>query len=193
MTNDNYLSREEAVRRVRERFERERSNLIKDRMAERREVVRSYNEELTRYGELAKRTSLRRAEALNAHDQEWMRERARLSSRTTTAPLFGLLGPPRRNVQKEYADRRERWEAKREGIRERYAEQLRFIGRQRRDLTDKHALHLISLERTERLLTDDLKRRQENGFNAAVDREMNRAPHSLGRHYARQAGKGYEL
>ena len=188
MAKEHLTRRETAERRVRQRHERERAHLIKERQTQRQELLQRYEEKLERLTTLRSQVADRRKESLVAHDRVWQGERARMASKTSAAPFFGLLGPSQRNLQHEYAERRERWEAHREAIKERFDQQLRLIGQERRSLRENHELQLLSHERWDRLAHDDLVRRQERSFSAAVDRELKRANRTMSRVFERHAG-----
>lgn len=187
MTDEQLTAREIAERRVRERHERERTRLEQDLKAERYELSRRYREKRERLDRLQVHLTERKQEAETAHARAWQQERARLGSRTTTAPLFGLFGPPVRNVQAEYAERRERWKAQGEAIKERFDQQLRLIAQERGELRKSNAQHAIQHRQKAFRRLAELDQRQQRTFESDVKRALSRGEKRLDRTFERRA------
>ena len=188
MTADRHLNpRERAERRIRQRHERARNDLFRQSQAQRAEILRRQQDERARHTAQQTLVTERRKETLAKHDRQWERERQRLSSMTTRSPGFGLFGPPQRNLQHEYAERRERWEKQRAVIEQAFDEQRDRLHDDRIEMAERHTREIASRERWDRLAHDDLARRQERTFDAAVEKELRRGERTTSRAFAREA------
>ncbi|MCC7428669.1 MAG: hypothetical protein IT557_17390 [Alphaproteobacteria bacterium] len=172
MSEDQLTPQQRAEKRVHDRFERQRTARFNWLNAEREKLLHRQQAQRTDHDKRQALASEERREAFAAHDRRWEEERRRLANRTTRAPGFGLFGPPPRNLNAEYRERREAWERQRDAIRDSSDEKLEKLRRERIELAESHARGLLAHERWARLSQDDLARRQEKSFDAAVRREL---------------------
>lgn len=188
MTNEHPTPRDLAERRVNRRHERERARLVKDRQAQCNDLLHRQQNERAHFDEERALIATRRQQTLATHERRWEHERQRLANSTTRAPGFGLFGPPQRNLQAEYHERRERWERQRDAIEQAFDEQRERLQQGRIEMAERHARELTSHERWDRLAHDDLARRQNTTFDAAVERELRRGDRTTRRTFERHAG-----
>jgi hypothetical protein len=196
MTDESFIPpREAAERRVRERFARQSTALVKWQQAEGREAVRDQKRELDSLAE--KETALKehRRQALERLDRDWQQDRDKLGNKPAQAPSFDLGGAvPARNLLDEYNGIREHYERRREQLREGFDERLDEV---RRERVEKHHEFETANQVRDRIYLDariDLADRQNKGFERCVREEIERGEKSLSREFKeRSRAPGREL
>lgn len=188
MAKEHLTPRETAERRIRQRHERARARLFKDRQEQRSALLHRQRAERAQLDEERALTNERRRQTLTEHERQWERERQRLANSTTRVPGFSLFGSPRRNLQAEYQERREHWERQHAAIEQAFDEQREKLQSARIETAERHARELTSHERWDRQTHDDLVRRQSVTFDAAVERELGRGGRTTRRTFERHAG-----
>lgn len=180
-------AREAAERRVRERFARQTAALIRWQQAQRQEDFRSQKQALDQLTEKERVLAEEREKALLRLERQWKEERDRLTPTPSRAPAFGLMPVPQRNVSQEYMRARERYETRREQLREAYDARAHECQKQR---VEMHHRFLTANQARDRIYLDariDLAERQNKAFERLVIKEVERSDNSVSREFERRS------
>ena len=179
--------REAVERRVRERFAHQSADLVKWQQAERQKDLRAQKQALDRLTEKEDALREQRRQALERLERFWQQERDKLGHAPASAPSFGLMGAPVRNLQNEYNRLREHYAQRREQLKERFDDRLAGLQRER---VDMHHTFQTANQARDRIYLDtriDQADRQNKAFERVVRHEIERGDKTLGREFGRRS------
>lgn len=114
--------RQEAERRVEQRFAQQREALFATQKEQRERDTRAQHQAVERVAQEQVRLAEQKRQTLEAHERKWDQMRDRLAYKPAPAPSFGSAPP--RDIEREYRELRRQWLDVRETIENGFNERI---------------------------------------------------------------------
>ena len=187
--------RQEAERKVEQRFAQQREALFAQHREQRERDQRSQEQAIARVQQEQARLAEQKREALEAHDRKWDQMRDRIAYKPDLAPSpFGWTPP--RDLNREYREMRRQWLDVKETIEQGFNERIEKCQTAQDDLRFAFdATNDIRAQR-DREEYERLTQTQDRTRDSAVQREETKLEQSVAREFeerSRDAGAEREL
>ncbi len=114
--------RQEAERRVEQRFAQQREALFASHKEQHERDQRAQQQAIGRIAQEQARIAEQKRQMLDQHERKWDQMRDRIAYKPAPAPSFG--GAPPRDIDREYREMRRQWLDQRETIEQAYNERI---------------------------------------------------------------------
>ena len=178
--------RQEAERKVEQRFAQQREALFAQHREQRERDQRSQEQAIARVQQEQARLAEQKREALEAHDRKWDQMRDRIAYKPDLAPSpFGWTPP--RDLNREYREMRRQWLDVKETIEQGFNERIEKCQTAQDDLRFAFdAANEIQAQQN-RADYERLIETQNHGRDSAVEREQVRLEQSVSREFERRS------
>lgn len=169
--------RQEAERRVEQRFTQQREALFALHREQRERDQRAQQQAIERVAQEQARLAEQKRQTLEAHERKWDEMRDRIAYKPEPAPSFGLSPP--RDVEREYREMRRQWLDVRETIEQGFNERMEACQTAQDDLRFAFdAANDIQAQR-DRESYEGLIQTQDRTRWSAIEREESRLEQSV--------------
>jgi hypothetical protein len=182
--------RQEAERKVEQRFAQQREALFASQKEQRERDLRAQQQAVERVAQEQARIADQKRETLDQHERKWDQMRDRIAYKPAPAPSpFGWTPP--RDLDREYREFRRQWLDQRETIEQAYNERIEACQTAQDDLRFAFDAANEIQAQNNRESYDALIQTQDRTRDAAIQREESRQEQSVTRefqHHSRDAG-----
>jgi hypothetical protein len=182
--------RQEAERKVEQRFAEQREALFASQKEQRERDLRAQRQAVERVAQEQARIAEQKREALDRHERKWDQMRDRIAYKPAPAPSpFGWTPP--RDLDREYREFRRQWLDQRETIEQAYNERIEACQTAQDDLRFAFDAANEIQAQNNRESYDALIQTQDRTRDTAIQREESRQENSVTRefqHHSRDAG-----
>jgi hypothetical protein len=182
--------RQEAERKVEQRFAQQREALFASQKEQRERDLRAQQQAVERVAQEQARINDQKREALDRHERKWDQMRDRIAYKPAPAPSpFGWTPP--RDLDREYREFRRQWLDQRETIEQAYNERIEACQTAQDDLRFAFDAANEIQAQNNRESYDALIQTQDRTRDTAIQREESRQEQSVTRefqHHSRDAG-----
>ncbi len=177
--------RQDAERKVEQRFARERETLFASHKEQRDRDLRAQEYAVNRLAKEQERLADQKRGMIEQHERQWDRDRNKLAIKP--APVFGSPGYSPRSLENEYRELRTRWLAQRDAIETSFDERIDACKSAQEDLRFAFdAANEIQAQR-DREAYDALVQGQDRRRATAIQREEARMENSVTHEFQRQS------
>jgi hypothetical protein len=182
--------RQEAERKVEQRFAQQREALFASQKEQRERDLHAQQQAVERVAQEQARIAEQKREALDRHERKWDQMRDRIAYKPEPAPSpFGWTPP--RDLDREYREYRRQWLDQRETIEQGYNERIEACQTAQDDLRFAFDAANEIQAQNNRESYDALIQTQDRTRDTAIQREESRREQSVTRefqHHSRDAG-----
>ena len=177
--------RQEAERKVEQRFAQQREALFASHKEQRDRDLRAQEYAVNRLAKEQTRLADQKRDMIEQHERQWDRDRNRLALKP--APVFGSPGYSPRSLENEYRELRTRWLAQRDAIETSFDERIGACKTAQDDLRFAFdAANEIQAQR-DREAYDALVQGQDRTRTTAIQREESRMEQSITQEFTRHS------
>ena len=178
--------RQEAERKVEQRFAQQREALFASHKEQRERDLRAQQQAVERVAQEQARIAEQKRGALDQHERKWDQMRDRIAYKPAPAPSpFGWTPP--RDLDREYREYRRQWLDQRETIEQAYNERIEACQTAQDDLRFAFDAANEIQAQNNRESYDALIQTQDRTRDAAIQREESRQEQSVTREFQRHS------
>lgn len=176
--------RQEAERKVEQRFAQQREALFAQHREQRERDARAQEQSIARVRQEQERLAEQKREALEAHDRKWDEMRDRIAYKPAPAPFMGFSPP--RNIEREYREMRRQWLDVKDTIEQGFNERIEKCQTAQDDLRFAFDATNEIRAQHDREEYEKLMETQERTRENAIQREETKLEQSISREFAQR-------
>jgi len=176
--------RQEAERKVEQRFAQQREALFAQHREQRERDARAQEQAIARVRQEQERLAEQKREALEVHDRNWDEMRDRIAYKPAPAPYMGFA--PTRDIEREYREMRRHWRDVKETIEQGFNERVEKCQTAQDDLRFAFdSANEIRAQR-DREEYERLTETQDRTRESAIQREETKLEQSVSREFTQR-------
>ena len=177
--------RQEAERRVEQRFAQQREALFASHKEQHERDQRAQQQAIGRVAQEQARLAEQKRQTLEAHERKWDQMRDRVAYKPEPAPSFGLSA--QRDIEREYREMRRQWLDQRETIEQAYNERIEACQIAQDDLRFAFDAANDIQAQQNREEYERLTETQDRTRGSAIEREESRQERSVAREFGQHS------